>query len=70
VYADVHSHLVRGGQNDFARLSLERLREPMIATGLISAEEVDRLLAALDDPATSTMSIFIVGARGRRPAAA
>jgi SAM-dependent methyltransferase len=70
VYADAHAHLVRGGQNDFGRLSLEQLREPMIAAGLITAEEAERLLVAFDDPGTSTMSMVLVGARGRRPAAA
>jgi SAM-dependent methyltransferase len=70
VYADMHAHAVRGGSNDFGILSLAQLREPMIAAGLLTPDECDRLMELLNDPAQVTMSIPLVGARGRRPAPA
>jgi hypothetical protein len=42
----------RGGQPGGAarRLTLEQLREPMIASGLVSAADLDALVPLCDDP--------------------
>lgn len=67
VYAESRSRLLRPAENDFARLSLEVLREPLIGAGLVTGDEVERLRTRLDDPRASMMSLYLVSARGRRP---
>lgn len=68
VYAESRSRLLRHGENDFARLSIEQLREPLIAAELVSSDELDTFLAALAEPSAGMMSMFLVSARGQRPA--
>jgi SAM-dependent methyltransferase len=68
VYAESRARLLRHGENDFARLSIEQLREPLIAAGLVTADELDTFLAAIAEPSASMMSLFLVTARGQRPA--
>lgn len=60
----------RGGQPGGAawRLTLEQLREPMIASGLVSAADLDALVPLCDDPQFSIMSQITMAAWGRRPA--
>ena len=67
VYAESRSRLLRSAESDFARLSVERTREALIAAGLVTAEEVDRFLAAASRPDASHVSLFLVSARGQRP---
>jgi predicted O-methyltransferase YrrM len=68
VYAESRARLLRHEENDFARLSIEQLREALIAAGLVTADELDTFLGALGEPSTSMMSLFLVSARGQRPA--
>lgn len=68
VYAESRSRLLRHGESDFARLSVDQLREPLIDAGLVTAAELDTFLGALAEPSASTMSLFLVSARGQRPA--
>ena len=66
VYAESRARLLRNDENDFARLSSDQLREPLIAAGLVTAAELDTFLAAIAEPLASTMSLFLVSARGQR----
>jgi hypothetical protein len=66
VTAVSRARLVRSSESDFGRLSVEQMREPLIATGLVSASEIETYLAAVADPDAFTMSIFLVSVRGRR----
>jgi SAM-dependent methyltransferase len=50
------------------RLTFEQLREPMVASGRVSAGELDRVLALCDDPALSFLSQITVAAWGTRAA--
>jgi predicted O-methyltransferase YrrM len=68
VYAEARARLLRSGESDFARLSADQLREPLIAAGLVTGAELDTFLAAVAEPSASTMSLFLVSARGQRPA--
>jgi ubiquinone/menaquinone biosynthesis C-methylase UbiE len=70
VYAESRARLLRSAEGDFGRLSVEQLREPLVAAGLVTAEEVETFLAAASEPDASAMSIFLVSARGQRPPAA
>ncbi len=49
------------------RLTVEQLRDPMIDAGLATAADLDRLCAALDDPAFAATSPLIMAAWGRCP---
>jgi SAM-dependent methyltransferase len=49
------------------RLSLAHLRARLVAPGLLSDEEIDRMLELFDDPEWAAYSPIIVGAWGRRP---
>ena len=69
IYAESRSRLIRSHEADFSRLSIEQLREPLIGAGLVTAAELDTLLAAASDPEWTAMSIFLVSARGQRPLA-
>jgi SAM-dependent methyltransferase len=68
VDADSRARLVRGGANDFGRLSLAAIGPAMVEAGLLTAEELGSVAMMLEQPARSTMSMFLVGARGRRSA--
>jgi SAM-dependent methyltransferase len=60
----------RGGQagGDAWRLTVAQLREPMIASGIVSAADLDALVPLCDDPRFSIMSQIIMAGWGRRPA--
>jgi SAM-dependent methyltransferase len=51
------------------RLTFEQLREPIVASGRVSAAELDRVLGLCEDPALSFLSQVTVAAWGRRAAA-
>lgn len=53
----------------FWRLTVEQLREGLLAAGLIAAEELARYEALLDDPAVTYLLPMAVAAWGQRPAA-
>lgn len=48
------------------RLTLAQLREPMVASGLVSATEVDDAIALCDDPRLRLLSQITMAAWGRR----
>jgi SAM-dependent methyltransferase len=62
----------RGGEPGGAvwRLTLAQLREPMIASGRVTPDEVDRAMALCGDPQFSFRSPVTMAAWGRRPAPA
>ena len=70
VAAEGRTAIVRGGSPPaahFLRLTIEKLREPLIAGGRVRDAELAEALAALEDPAISIMFPLTVAAWGRRP---
>ena len=62
--------IVRGGSPlaaDFLRLTLEKLREAVLAQGGVVAEEFDLAVAALRDPDAILLTPMTVAAWGTRP---
>ncbi len=73
VGGEVRAPIFSGGSPGVAahRFTLEHLRESLVATGAVTAEEIDREIAGLDDPRTlCSMPSVLVAAWGRRPEAA
>jgi SAM-dependent methyltransferase len=62
----------RGGEagGTVWRLTFTQLREPMLASGLVTPAEIDEAIALCDDPGFWFVSQITMAARGRRPAAA
>ncbi len=54
---------------DFLRLTIEKLREPVLAAGAVTAEEFAQAVAALQDPDVTVVAPMTVAAWGRRPLA-
>jgi hypothetical protein len=52
---------------DFLRLTIEKLREPVLETGDVTALEFDQAVADLQDPAVTIVAPMTVAAWGRRP---
>ena len=69
--AEGRATMWRGGEagGRVWRLTFEQLREPMVASGRISASELDRVLGLCEDPALSFLSQLTIAAWGRRAAA-
>ena len=70
VQAEGRCPIVRGGTPlaaDFLRLTLEKLREPVLAGGAVTAEEFAQAVAALQDPNMTVVAPMTVAAWGRRP---
>ncbi len=70
VQAEGRCPIVRGGTplaRDFLRLTIVKLREPVLETGEVSAEELERALADLQDPELTIVAPMTVAAWGRRP---
>jgi hypothetical protein len=63
---------VAGGQagGRVWQLTLAQLREPMIASGLVTAGDVDRAIELCESPELSFVSQLVMAACGRRRAAA
>ncbi|MGH8929940.1 MAG: hypothetical protein ACRDZO_04715 [Egibacteraceae bacterium] len=61
--------LVRGASPNatFYRLSLEQLRAPVVASGMIADVQVEAALEQLADPAFTTMMPCLVSTWGRMP---
>jgi hypothetical protein len=49
------------------RLTIEKLREPILASGTVTGEEFAQAVAALQDPDTTVVAPMTVAAWGRRP---
>jgi hypothetical protein len=61
---------VREGSSPGARLfgtALEQIREEAVGAGLITNEEIDRMLILLDDPGFAFGAPILFTAWGRRP---
>jgi SAM-dependent methyltransferase len=59
----------RGGQagGTVWRLTLTQLREPMLASGLVTSADVDAAIALCHDPSFAFVSPIVMAAWGRRP---
>jgi SAM-dependent methyltransferase len=60
----------RGGQagGNVWRLTLNQLRDAMVASGLVTSADVDAVIALCHDPAFAFVSPIVMAARGRRHA--
>jgi len=70
VQAEGRCPIVRGGSPlaaGFLRLTIEKLREPVLAAGAVSEDEFAQAVAALQDPGTTVVAPMTVAAWGRRP---
>jgi SAM-dependent methyltransferase len=70
VRAEGRCPIVPGGDPlaaDFLGLTLEKLREPVLAAGAVSREEFEQAAAALRDPGTTVVAPMTVAAWGSRP---
>lgn len=67
---DARSFVVRGGSpgTAFERLSMEAQREALLASGLLSGQELDTALRDLGDPGRHVFTPMMFSAWGRRPA--
>ena len=73
VGGEMRAPILPGGSPGTAahRFTLEHLRAPLLASGELSEEELDRELAGRDDPETlCSLPSILVAAWGRRPEAA
>jgi hypothetical protein len=70
VGAEGRVFMVRGGSPpaEVWRLTAEQVRERVIEAGLLSAQEVDGVLALLGEPAFVWMEGLVMAAWGRKPA--
>ena len=50
------------------RLTINQIREPMLASGLVTSAAIEHVLALCDDPAFASVSPIVMAACGRRPA--
>jgi SAM-dependent methyltransferase len=73
--ADVRAHAFREyvtgsdrGFPAFLAMSIERLREPLLASGWVEPADLDALVASLRDPACGFLTFESWVATGRRPA--
>jgi len=70
VQAQGRCPIVRGGTplaRDFLRLTVEKLREPVLAAGDVTTEEFGGALSDLQDPSVTVVAPMTVAAWGRRP---
>jgi 2-polyprenyl-3-methyl-5-hydroxy-6-metoxy-1,4-benzoquinol methylase len=70
VEADGRCPIVHGGSPlaaDFLRLTIEKLREPVLAAGDVSLDEFEQTVHALQDPSAIVVAPMTVAAWGRRP---
>jgi 2-polyprenyl-3-methyl-5-hydroxy-6-metoxy-1,4-benzoquinol methylase len=65
---EVHTPIVCGVPGAWVRLSYEYLRQPMLATGLLTEADIERDWAFLSDPHSRYLPPFMVSAWGRRGA--
>jgi len=62
--------IVRGGSPlaaDFLRLTIEKLRDAVLADGAVTADEFAQAVAVLQDPTQTVVAPMTVAAWGRRP---
>jgi len=72
IQADGRMPMLRGGTpvsaSEFLRLTIEKLREALVASRVVTVAEVEQALDLLRDPAFTTVFPLTVAAWGRRPA--
>jgi hypothetical protein len=68
VGAEIHGPIAAGGSEYWARGSIEQLADHLIATGLITAADVQRYLTLAADPAFLYPPPILVSAWGQQPA--
>jgi hypothetical protein len=69
VGGEIHSPLVRGGGvQDFGRLTFMVLREPLVASGLMTHDEIDAFLRMTLDPESQYIPFVMTSVWARRPA--
>jgi SAM-dependent methyltransferase len=69
VQAEARCMIARGGTPpaaDFLRLTIEKVREPLLAGNRVTAVELSEAVAMLEDPSASVMFPLTVAAWGRR----
>jgi hypothetical protein len=54
-------------EDDYERLTIDQLRDAMVASGVASAQDVRIALALCDDPELAVLSQLTMAAWGRRP---
>jgi SAM-dependent methyltransferase len=66
--------LLRGGQHpsaaEFLRLTIEKVRAPLAAGGVVTDEQIAQVLTLLQDPGFATVFPLTIAVWGRRPIAA
>jgi SAM-dependent methyltransferase len=70
VHAEGRCPIVPGGSPlavDFLRLTIEKLRAPVLAGGEVTEYEYDQAVAALQDPSVTVVAPMTVAAWGTRP---
>jgi SAM-dependent methyltransferase len=70
VQAEGRCPIVPGGSPlaaDFLRLTLEKVRAPVLAAGAVTSDEYDQAVAALQDPNITVVAPMTVSAWGTRP---
>jgi SAM-dependent methyltransferase len=69
VGGEIHSPLVRGGAvQDFGRLTFMVCREPLVASGLMTHDEIDAFLRMTLDPESQYVPFVMTSVWARRPA--
>ena len=69
VGGEIHSPLVRGGAvQDFGRLTFMVCREPLVASGLMTHDEIDAFLRSTLDPDSQYVPFVMTSVWARRPA--
>lgn len=69
VGGEAHSPIVRGGAvEDFGRLTMMVLRQPAVASGLLTHDEVDAFLRMTLDPDAQYVPFVMTSVWARRPA--
>jgi 2-polyprenyl-3-methyl-5-hydroxy-6-metoxy-1,4-benzoquinol methylase len=66
---ELRAPIVPGGSDQWVSGTVEQLRERMVETGLVTAEDIDEFLAMAADPSSHYVPPLMVAAWGRRPAA-
>jgi SAM-dependent methyltransferase len=69
VGGDVHAPIVQGGSERWVTGTVEQLAERLVATGVVTAEEIDTFLAVAAAERSHYLPPPLVGAWGRRPGA-
>ena len=68
IAAETHAPLVAGGTENWIPGTVEHLAEPMVRTGLVTASDIESVLAMTADPSCHYAPSPMVTAWGQRPA--